>query len=104
MAKRLFEMLKSTEPGSDRQLQIAMSAVGLSMDEQLDTVAGWLVDDAVPAGLAVDANFRVILRRLAAAGRVDEEAISAEFAERDNTASGAAGAARARALDLGGRR
>ncbi|MBB3024993.1 aminopeptidase N [Trueperella pyogenes] len=98
VAKRLFEMLKSTEPGSDRQLQIAMSAVGLSMDEQLDTVAGWLADDAVPAGLAVDANFRwVILRRLAAAGRVDEEAISAEFAERDNTASGAAGAARARA-------
>ncbi|WP_366512624.1 aminopeptidase N [Trueperella sp.] len=98
VAARLFEILATTEPGSDRQLQIAMAAVTMSGSEQLDRVAGWLSDDDVPAGLAVDANFRwVILRRLAAAGRVDEQTIAAELAERDNTASGAAGAARARA-------
>ncbi|WP_343069072.1 aminopeptidase N [Trueperella pecoris] len=99
VAARLFAILEGTEPESDRQLQVAMTAVNMAQsEEQLATIAGWLSDEAVPAGLSVDANFRwVVLRRLAAAGRVGEEVIETELAERDNTASGAAGAARARA-------
>ncbi|WP_394263941.1 aminopeptidase N [Trueperella sp.] len=98
VAAALFEILDGAEPGSDRQLQIAMAAVGLAREPQLDLVAGWLEGADVPDGLEVDANFRwVVLRRLAAAGRVDEDALNTELTERDNTASGAAGAARARA-------
>ncbi len=99
VADKLFEILEGTESGSDRQLQIAMTAVTSAITEdQLDHIAGWLEGKDVPEGLAVDANFRwVILRALAACGRVDEPTIEAELAERDNTASGAAGAARARA-------
>ena len=98
VAAALFEILDGAEPGSDRQLQIAMAAVGLAREPQLDLVDGWLEGADVPDGLEVDANFRwVVLRRLAAAGRVDEDALNTELTERDNTASGAAGAARARA-------
>ncbi|MDP9800379.1 aminopeptidase N [Arcanobacterium wilhelmae] len=99
VAAAMFELVAGTEPESDRQLQIAMSAVNLAdSDAELDRIAGWLEGTEVPAGLAVDANFRwVILRRLAAAGRIGEAEIEAERTERDNTASGAAGAARARA-------
>ncbi|MGV9190673.1 aminopeptidase N [Arcanobacterium canis] len=99
VAEAMFALVDATEPESDRQLQIAMSAVNLAdSDTQLDRIAGWLDVDDVPHGLAMDANFRwVILRRLAAAGRVSEAEIEKERVERDNTASGAAGAARARA-------
>lgn len=98
VAVALFEILEETNSGSDRQLQIAMAAVSLAREEQLDRIAGWLDGTDVPAGLAVDPNFRwIVLRRLAAAGRVNEDALQTELTERDNTASGAAGAARARA-------
>lgn len=95
----LAELVKNAEPDSDRQFQLAMSAVSLAhTEQQIDVVAGWLVGEGVPEGLTIDANFRwVILQRLAAAGRVGEDEIAHERDERDNTASGAANAARARA-------
>lgn len=95
----LAELAKTAEPDSDRQFQLAMSAVSLAhTEDQIDVVAGWLVGEGVPEGLTIDANFRwVILQRLAAAGRVGEDEIASERDERDNTASGAANAARARA-------
>lgn len=96
---KLAELVKDCEPESDRQLQISMAAVSLAhTDDQLDTVEGWLDGSDVPAGLSVDANFRwVIIQRLAAAGRMTEAEIANERGLRDNTASGAANAARARA-------
>lgn len=96
---KLAELVTTAEPGSDRQFQIAMSAVSLAhTPEQIDAVAGWLDGINVPEGLDIDANFRwVIITRLAADGRLDAAAIDAERDERDNTASGAANAARARA-------
>nr|WP_253280698.1 aminopeptidase N [Arcanobacterium phocae] len=96
---RVAQLALDAEPESDRQFQLAMAAVSLAhTDEQIDTVAGWLAGEGVPAGLSVDANFRwVILTRLAAANRIDAAVIEAERVERDNTASGAAHAARARA-------
>lgn len=95
----LAQLAKDAQPDTDRQFQLAMASVSLAhTDEQVDTVAGWLDGVDVPEGLSVDANFRwVILTRLAAAGRVDAAMIEAERVERDNTASGAANAARARA-------
>lgn len=94
----LFDILSDTEAGSDRQLQIAMAAVKFAEEAgMLDAVAGWLEGNG-PKGLEIDAGMRwVILRELAGAGKVDEATIEAERTERDNTASGAAGAARARA-------
>lgn len=96
---KLAELAATTEAESDRQLQLSMAAVSLAKtEEQIDAVAKWLDGDDVPAGLAIDANFRwTIVQRLAAAGRLSEAEITAERDERDNTASGAAFAARARA-------
>ncbi|MFP7707892.1 aminopeptidase N [Trueperella sp. LYQ141] len=95
----LFELLANCEPESDRQLQIGMSAVSFATAQSdLDRIHNWLSGHDVPPGLMIDAEFRwVILRRLAAVGRITEEDIATEKNERDNTSSGAASAARARA-------
>ncbi|WP_124055107.1 aminopeptidase N [Arcanobacterium ihumii] len=99
VGNHLAKIAQTTEPGSDRQLQIATSAVTLAYtDEQLDFIAGWLDGIAVPDGLVMDNAMRwSVIQRLAIAGRVTEDDVEAERLERDNTASGAVAAARARA-------
>ncbi|USR79815.1 aminopeptidase N [Arcanobacterium pinnipediorum] len=99
VGQRLAELARDAQTGTDRQFQLAMASVSLAYtDAQIDTVAGWLEGRDVLDGLSVDANFRWgILARLAASGRVDADVIERERTERDNTASGAAHAARARA-------
>lgn len=98
VSKRLAEILATCEAASDRQLQIAMAAVAQASDAQLPEYAKWLDGENVPAGLAMDHAMRwTVIERLAAAGKIDETAIEQERLERDNTASGAASAARARA-------
>ncbi|MBM7825718.1 aminopeptidase N [Arcanobacterium pluranimalium] len=99
VATHLAEIAAATEPGSDRQLQITTSAVALAhTDAQLDAIAGWLDGVDVPSGLVMDNAMRwAVIQRLAAAGRVSEDDVERERTERDNTASGAVAAARARA-------
>ncbi|WP_376975766.1 aminopeptidase N [Arcanobacterium hippocoleae] len=98
VGQRLSEILNTCELGSDRQLQIALSAVALATDPQAETFANWLIGKEVPAGLKMDNAMRwAVIERLAAAGQITEADVAAERSERDNTASGAASAARARA-------
>ena len=99
VGEELAKLVRNAEPGTDRQFQIALSAVGMAYtDEQIDVVEGWLAGEGVPEGLTVDTGMRwEIIVRLAQAGRIGEAEIEAERAERDNTAGGAAQAARARA-------
>ncbi|MCI7552280.1 MAG: aminopeptidase N [Actinomycetaceae bacterium] len=94
----LKTLVAGAEPGSDRQLQLALSAIALAhTDEQIDGVARWLEGKDVPEGLDLDANMRwAIIQKLAAEGRIGEDDIERERLERDNTASGANEAARAR--------
>lgn len=97
----LFELSARTEPGSDRQLQITSAAISMARtQQQLATIASWLEDGGAhaPEGLAMDANMRwKVLNRLAEKNLIDEATIEEELHERDNTASGAANAARAKA-------
>ena len=97
VAEDIFTILAAAEPGSDHQLQVAGSAMRFaSTDEQLNLIAGWLEGTDVPEGFVVDAEQRwLILVSLAAAGRVGEAEIAAEF-ERDNTSYGQAYSAQAR--------
>lgn len=97
VSARLQEILANCEPGSDRQLQIAMASVVAATDMEAEMYAKWLAGEA-PQGLVVDNALRwVIIERLAAAGLITEENIETERTTKDNTASGAASAARARA-------
>lgn len=103
VAAELETLTRTSEPGSDRQLQIARAFVSLARtDEQLAWIASWLTDSdeaagvtaadvtAAPAGLAMDANMRwSVITRLAQVGRISAADIDAELAERDHTASGA---------------
>ena len=101
VAERLSDLLRDAEAGSDRQLQLANAAAAMARtDEQLDWIASWLEGkgENAPAGLVMDANMRwAVITRLAQTGRWSAEQIEAERTERDNTASGAANAAKARA-------
>ena len=99
VSAKLQDILQSATPGSDRQLQLARTAIILAhSDADLDYFAGWLQEEKVPAGLEIDAALRwEILQRLAAAQRITEADIQQELQERDNTAAGASAAAEARA-------
>ncbi|MBB1259638.1 aminopeptidase N [Streptomyces alkaliterrae] len=90
--------LRSAEPGSDHQLAWARAlAATARTDGQLDLLAGLLDGGVTVEGLAVDTELRwALLQRLAAAGRADEAAISAEL-DRDPTSAGERHAATARA-------
>ncbi|MFJ8313859.1 MULTISPECIES: aminopeptidase N [unclassified Streptomyces] len=92
------ERLRSAEPGSDHQLAWLRAFVAAARTEaHLDVLCG-LLDGTTPVpGLVVDAEVRwSIVVRLAAAGRIGEDAIAAEQ-RRDPTPAGECRAATARA-------
>ena len=94
----LAELLKSVEPGSDRQLAVAdalISAVDSPAGASL--LEAWLSDEEIPEGLPIDADRRwAIITALARLGRITAEQIDAEY-QNDRTISGAESAAGARA-------
>ncbi len=94
----LARLLKHAEAGSDKQVIIAKALVGATRsDEAVELVRGWLHDEEVPAGLAVDTGLRwSIITSLARIGAVDASVIDAEL-ERDNTSAGSERAAGAKA-------
>jgi aminopeptidase N len=97
-----LEHLEAAAPGSDHQLAWARAfAVTARTPEQLDILQGLLEGTRSYEGLAVDTDLRwALLNRLAATGRVGEEAIEAELV-RDATSAGEQHAAAARAARPG---
>lgn len=97
VASGLFAILEASQPGSDHQLQVAGAAMRAAQtDAQFALITGWLDGLNVPDGFEVDAEQRwLILVALAAAGRVGETEIAAEF-ERDSTSYGQIYSAQAR--------
>ncbi|MBT2505259.1 aminopeptidase N [Streptomyces sp. ISL-98] len=93
-----LEHLRAAEPGSDQQLAWARAfAATARTDEQLNLAQGLLDGTETIEGLAMDADMRwAFVQRLAATGRADEKAISAEL-ERDRTSQGELHATAARA-------
>ena len=93
--RRIFE---ASPPGTAHQLTALRAGVTTSdTDEQYRFAEDLLEGRNVPDGIVVDQDLRwFLLRRLAAAGRVDTAAIDAE-ATRDNTDVGRRKAAAARA-------
>ncbi len=94
----LARLLQHAEAGSDKQVTIAKALVGATRSaEAVELVRGWLHDEEVPAGLAVDTGLRwSIITALARIGVVDASVIDAEL-ERDNTSAGSERAAGAKA-------
>jgi len=97
-ASRLLELARTSEPGSDAQLQMVRAfASRASAAEHLDVVAGLLEGSEPLPGLVVDTDLRWdLLISLVAGGRAGEAEITAELA-RDATATGERAAAAARA-------
>ena len=91
-------LLKAAEPGSDTQVLLAKSLIAASRsDEAVELVRGWLNDEEVPAGLAIDTGMRwAITAALAKLGVFGQDDIAAEL-ERDATSAGAEEAAGAAA-------
>jgi aminopeptidase N len=98
LAAAAVRLLGSAEPGSDHQLAwVQLLSWTAVTPDQLDTLARILDGSAVVPGLAVDTELRwVLLRRLAATGRVGDAEIDAEL-ERDSTVAGQRHAAGCRA-------
>ena len=94
----LAGLLKDAEPGSDAQLIIAKTLIGVARSESAcELIRGWLQNEEVPTDLAVDTDVRwLIVATLARRGVFGEEEIATEL-ERDNTNTGAERAAGARA-------
>ncbi|MER7787966.1 aminopeptidase N [Streptomyces sp. NPDC097640] len=90
--------LRAAAPGSDHQLAWARAFADTARaDEQLGLLSGLLAGTETIEGLTVDTELRwALLERLAATGRADEEAITAELS-RDRTSAGERHAATARA-------
>ncbi len=96
IARKLSELTKKAEAGSDRQLQLTRAAISFAPTSELATYQGWLAGKEVPAGLNMDNAMRwTVIQKLAEAGLVTEEDIENEKITRDNTASGANEAASA---------
>ncbi|MEV7038112.1 aminopeptidase N [Amycolatopsis sp. NPDC051061] len=97
--KRLLELARGADGGSDHQLAFVNSLTGSVLDASALTVlAGWLDGSAPLDGLSVDTDLRWrLLHALVAHGKADTAEIDAELA-RDNTATGRRQAERARAL------
>ncbi|MET7902475.1 aminopeptidase N, partial [Streptomyces sp. NPDC005355] len=93
-----LEHLRAAAPGSDHQLAWARAFIATARtDDQLALVSGLLDGTETIEGLAIDTELRwALLERLAATGRADEAAITAEL-ERDKTSAGERHAATARA-------
>jgi aminopeptidase N len=91
--------LDTAPAGSDAQLAVVNSLAGSVLPESvLSSFRGWLLDEAVPAGLVVDTDLRWrLLQALVANGAATEADIDAE-AQRDPTSTGRRQAERARAL------
>jgi aminopeptidase N len=91
-------ILASATPGSALQLSALRCTLATSdVPEDFDFASALLAGRSVPEGITVDQDLRwLIIRRLAAADRLDNAAIDAEAA-RDNTDLGARKAAAARA-------
>ena len=106
-SRRLLELARGAEPGSDHQLAFINTLLaGVLPDDVVDVLAQ-LLDGATPEsaglpGLVIDTDLRwSLVTALAAAGRIDAGAletpvIDAELS-RDNTATGERRAATARA-------
>ncbi|WAC55041.1 aminopeptidase N [Gordonia sp. SL306] len=104
---RLFELARSSEPGSDHQLAFVNTwLAGKLNDDQIPAVRGLLDGDDPTshglAGLVVDTDMRwKLVRALASAGAIDTDPASSPIidaeAGRDNTATGQRQAAAARA-------
>ncbi|GAB3820575.1 aminopeptidase N [Tessaracoccus terricola] len=94
----LARLLKDAAAGSDEQLIFAKTLIAVSKSETaLELIRGWLDDEEVPSGLAIDTAVRwAIVSTLAARGVFGNAEIDAELA-RDNTNAGAERAAGARA-------
>ena len=95
---QLRKLVVEAEPGSDSQLQLMTRfATFASSDEDLTFLRSVLDGSHELAGLSVDTDMRwTLLTSLVAGGFAGEDEIAAE-ARRDNTATGAERAARARA-------
>jgi aminopeptidase N len=91
--------LDTAPPGSDAQLAVVNSLAGSVLPESvLTSFRGWLLDVAVPDGLAIDTDLRWrLLQALVANGAATEADIDDE-AQRDPTSTGRRQAERARAL------
>jgi aminopeptidase N len=75
-------ILERSSPGTPHQLTALRATVTTAdRDADLDVAAGLLAGKNLPEGMVVDQDLRwFLLRRLAAAGRIDEAAIVAESA------------------------
>jgi aminopeptidase N len=84
LADAWWASVAAAEPGGDLQLVYVKAFLETATDERVDELLG----AGVPAGLVVDAELRwLVLRRLAALGRVDADRLDAEL-RRDVTAAG----------------
>jgi aminopeptidase N len=97
--RRVLELARSSEPGSDHQLAFVNAlAASVLDDELLDVLRGWLDGSNPLPGLDVDTDLRWrLLQALTAHGKAGLEEINAEQ-ERDPTATGRRRAETARAL------
>ena len=94
----LARLLKDAAPGSDKQVLAAKALIASARSaESAELIRGWLVDEEVPAGLAIDTGMRwSIVTALAKLGLIGHDEIGEEL-DRDNTSAGAESAAGAAA-------
>lgn len=98
LAATTLALARSAEPGSDRQLAFIRTFASAARSvNDIDVMHSLLRGDEVLPGLAVDTDLRwSLLQRLAATGRLAEDAINLEL-RTDDTAAGRRQAAVARA-------
>ena len=98
LAGQALEALRAAEPGGDHQLAWARCYITAAQrDEHLTHIRGLLEGSASEPGLAIDTDLRwLIVKALAAAGVIGEEAIAREM-QHDPTDKGRREAAAARA-------
>ncbi|RZU52578.1 aminopeptidase N [Krasilnikovia cinnamomea] len=95
LASACERLLGASAPGSSGQLAAARGLIGATSDTA--RLRGWLAGDGVPAGLAVDADLRWLIRyRQAVLGDAGPDDIEAELAG-DRSATGEQWAARCHA-------
>lgn len=91
------DLIRRTEDGSHAGLRLTAVRGFIDVATRPDPLQEWLAEGTVPGGPELDPELRWrALTRLAVLGAVDESAIAAEL-ERDPSAAGQEGAARARA-------
>ncbi|GAB1645626.1 aminopeptidase N [Krasilnikovia sp. MM14-A1259] len=95
LAQACDRMLGAADPGSSGQLAAARGLIGATSDTA--RLRGWLAGDGVPAGLAIDADLRWLIRyRQAVLGDAGADDIETELAG-DRSATGEQWAARCHA-------